>query len=474
MNNEHEYHRDTVIQLQSANRLKNEGRYQEAVQILQAVIATDPQCAPAYNNLGVIYYACADYYLAANAYQAALDIRPDYLDAYYNLGLASNQCGDLEQAISAFQSLLKLKPDHVGAHFQMGNIYLKKCAYECAASEYQWVLSHYPEHFESLANFALCNMHLGKLDVAGKAYVAALQVNPDDSDIIYNLGVIHMQQGYATQGLTYYLQAVQKNPDYFDAHYNLAAAYLMRRDYENARLHFKEALRIKPDDEVLQHTLKILQQDKTLTGSSPAYIQSLFDSYADHYEPHLRTYLHYQVPEKLKDAIVKVGLAQSPLHILDLGCGTGLCGELFIEHAKELVGVDLSPKMLVLAEQKHIYQELIAADVLDYLGGQSGRFDLVLAADVLVYFGELRALLCGVRQALAVPGVFAFNVELGAESDFELTSSGRFAHDQAYLERLAAECGFEICLLEEAILRQQDNKPVNGYICIMRVGSGAS
>ena len=52
------YHRDVVIKLQSANRLKAAGQFQEAVQVLQAVLAEDPQCAPAYNNLGAIYYLC--------------------------------------------------------------------------------------------------------------------------------------------------------------------------------------------------------------------------------------------------------------------------------------------------------------------------------------------------------------------------------------------------------------------------------
>lgn len=468
------YHRDSVIQLQSANRLKNEGRYQEAVQVLQAVIASDPDCAPAYNNLGAIYYLCKDYYLAANAYQSALDVRPDYIDAYYNLGLACIKCNDYEQALSVFKSLLKLKPDHMGAHFQLGSLFLQRNDYKSAEVEFTWVVDYYPEHFESLANLALCYLHLGKLDVAVKLYLRALAINADDADILYNLGVIHMQQGYAAVGLEYYLQAVKSNPDYFQAHYNLAGAFLMRRDYEKAKLHFMEALRVKPDDEVLKHTLKILQQDTSLTGSAPAYIQSLFDSYADHYEPHLRTYLQYQVPEKLQNALLAVGLPPGQLDILDLGCGTGLCGELFASVAKRMVGIDLSPKMLEVAEAKGIYQELQALDVLDYLQAHTKEFDLVLAADVLVYFGELEALLQGAKQALKVGGLFAFNVELGAKSDFVLTSSGRFAHDQAYLERLAREFGFEICLLKEEVLRYQDNEPVHGYISVMRAGSGAN
>lgn len=471
MTQENSYNRDIVMELQKANRLKAEGNYQEAVQTLQSVITKDPQCAPAYNNLGAIYYLCQDFQLAVSAYQAAINIKPDFLDAYYNLALAQGKSHLYEEAMITYRALLALNPQHAGAQYQIAMLYIQRHDYASAEKILIKLSEEYPNHFESIANLALCYLQRGRLDLAAKCYYRALEFMPNDRDILYNLGVIHMQQGYPADGMNFYLRAVKADPDYFEAHHNLAAAYLMRRKYEEAEKHFEEALRIKPDDAALKHTLQILRQDKSLTGSAPAYIQSLFDSYANYYEPHLLTYLHYQVPQKLHDALQATIKTPISGAVLDIGCGTGLCGPLFKHYATHLSGVDLSPNMLAIAQQKQIYDELAAADAIVYLTKHTQEYSLMIAADVLVYFGELQVLLAAASNALKPGGYFLFNVEAGTGEDFVITPSGRFAHSEAYLNRLAQTCQFEVVLLQPEILRYQEEQPVKGFICIWRRAS---
>ena len=58
--------------------------------------------------------------------------------------------------------------------------------------------------------------------------------------------------------------------------------------------------------------------------------------------------------------------------VVDLGVGTGLCGPWLASLSPErLVGVDLSPEMLAQAEARGMYDELLAADVIEAL--QDGR-----------------------------------------------------------------------------------------------------
>ena len=368
-----------------------------------------------------------------------------------------------------YRALLSLQPEHAGARFQVGCLLMQRHDYAAAQHEFSLLLAYHPQHFESLANLALCYLQTGRLDLAAKCYWQALDLIPEDRDILFNLGVIYMQQGYAADGIQYYQRAVKAAPDYFEAHHNLAAAFLMRRDYEQAQYHFQEALRIQPDNAALRHTLQILKQDQSITGSAPAYIRSLFDSYAGYYEPHLLTHLHYQVPEKLHAAMLSVAAPNAVSGaVLDLGCGTGLCGPIFKPYAMSLVGVDLSPNMLEIARQKKLYDELVAADAVTYLQQLSASFQLMVAADVLVYFGDLSLLLAAAAGALAAGGYFVFNVEMSAEHDFVLTLSGRFAHHRAYLERQAALHGFAILKIEQTVLRYQAEEPVSGYLCVWR------
>ena len=458
-----------VLRLHLANILKTAGKYDEAERELQAVIDHDADCAPAYNNLGTVCFARGEYARAVQAYQSALNIRADYVDAYYNLGLAYTKLQQDDAALTTYRALIAIAPAHTGAHFQLGCLLMKRNQFQVAASEFAGIAETHPHHFESLANLAICQLRQGRVDQAAKCYLHALEIAPDDRDVLFNLGVIHMQQGYTRDAIQYYVRAVKAHPDFFEAHQNLGAIYVMARDNVNALLHFQESLRIRPDHEVSRHMIRILQQDKQLTTSAPAYIQSLFDSYADYYDAHMRTHLHYQVPEKLYAAVKATDvLGTSNLDIADLGAGTGLCGELFKPHARRLTGVDLSEKMLAVAAQKNIYDELVLADAEEFLAGHPAAFHLVLAGDVLVYFGELEALIAAAHSALLPQGYFAFNVEINPREDFALTPSGRFTHHQSYLKKLADQLGFEVVIMAPDALRRQQDQSVQGYLCLWR------
>src|SRR5206468_2993230 len=85
--------------------------------------------------------------------------------------------------------------------------------------------------------------------------------------------------------------------------------------------------------------------------------------------------------EAADDAIAPSHLGRAAWDILDIGCGTGLCGALFHSRARALVGVDLSANMIAIARQRNIYTQLITGGLLDTLRARSGAFDLILAGD---------------------------------------------------------------------------------------------
>jgi predicted TPR repeat methyltransferase len=155
------------------------------------------------------------------------------------------------------------------------------------------------------------------------------------------------------------------------------------------------------------------------------------------------------------------------LDVLDAGCGTGLCGPLVAPYARRLVGVDLSEGMLVHAKEKNIYHALMKAELTDYLHDNSEAFDLIVSADTLVYFGDLRSVLGAAARALRPNGLFVFTLEhmVGGEADvdYHLELHGRYSHARAYVERLLAA----VRLLPEiarAELRMESGAPVAGLV----------
>ncbi len=460
---------DITLQLHLANIFKIQGLFSKAAEILHQVIDTHPNYALALNNLGTIYYAQGKLSEAVNFYRAALEKEPNYADAYYNLGLALIKQNQLDSAIDAFQKLLDHVPEHFAARFHLACALMQQGKIPAALKQFLTIEEAHPHHLETQTNLATCYLKQGSLNEAKLHYLKASELAPEDTQILFNLGVINMQQGNIDNAIQHYQRVIRLNPNLFAAHNNLGVAFLAKQHVGFALQHFQEALRLQPKNEAINYTVKMLSQNQRLLAAPPDYVTTLFDSYADHYEPHLLKALDYQVPKLLYNAVQQVTHKNPfPWDILDLGCGTGLCGIVFKPLAKTLTGIDLSPKMLEIATQKNIYNSLAMSDMTQYLSNKQARYDLILAGDVLVYMGDLTSLFEKVKQALRQNGLFVFNTEINAETDYKMNQSGRFSHQKKYIDALAKKNHFKIAFYQTAMTRTQSNEPVQGHVYVLQ------
>lgn len=196
------------------------------------------------------------------------------------------------------------------------------------------------------------------------------------------------------------------------------------------------------------------------------YVRALFDDYADRFDTHLTGPLSYRGPPLLRCALERIGAAHFAA-VVDLGCGTGLCGAQFRAASQHLTGVDLSPRMIETARAKAIYDRLVVGSNEDFLRAQpGGSASLVLAADVLVYTGDLAPVLAAVRHTLASGGYFAFTLQRAEEGTYRVGSDLRYAHGEAYVRAAARAEGLEITLLEETATRREAGADVPGLVVV--------
>ena len=208
------------------------------------------------------------------------------------------------------------------------------------------------------------------------------------------------------------------------------------------------------------------------------YVERLFDDYADKFEKSLVGKLGYSVPGKL--AALIVGTADTSTHFrlaVDLGCGTGLFGPEIRKRVDRMEGFDLSKGMLAKAAEKGVYDHLGQADlslepsqsgVFD-AGLALGRADLITAADVLMYLGNLQGVMATVRDLAADGAVFAFSVEDAEQpAGYVLRDSLRFAHSGAYVRDILVEHGFLVQNLARSVIRMDGGKPIHGILFIAR------
>ncbi|OED00349.1 MULTISPECIES: methyltransferase domain-containing protein [unclassified Rhizobium] len=208
------------------------------------------------------------------------------------------------------------------------------------------------------------------------------------------------------------------------------------------------------------------------------YVERLFDDYADRFETSLVEKLGYSVPGKLAGLIAET--AGIPKHFrlaIDLGCGTGLLGPEIRARVDRLEGYDLSKGMLAKAAEKNVYDHLGQADLAlepelsGIFGGEleAGRADLITAADVLMYLGDLHGVTAIVQKLSADGAVFAFSVEDAQQADgYVLRDSLRFAHSEAYVRKVLAAHGFTVLDLTRGVIRMDGGKPVHGILFITR------
>jgi predicted TPR repeat methyltransferase len=123
--------------------------------------------------------------------------------------------------------------------------------------------------------------------------------------------------------------------------------------------------------------------------------------------------------------------------------------------------------MLQHARQRGCYDDLEEAELTRWLEDHPDRYDLIVSADTLVYFGGLERVLRAAYWALAPAGGLVFTLEQSAEaSGFRINPSGRYAHGGDYVQTALVADGWRMLALERAELRTERGRPVAGWLVV--------
>jgi predicted TPR repeat methyltransferase len=236
-----------------------------------------------------------------------------------------------------------------------------------------------------------------------------------------------------------------------------------------ARRWYNKFLELDPDNPEALHQLAALGERAAPSRAANDYVVSHFDRFADNFDKNLVQELNYVGPQRLDELISGALGPDAPLGaVLDLGCGTGLSGLPFKGRFTRLDGVDLSKEMIAKARKRMLYNRLDVVEVTAYLARAKRRYDLVLAADVLIYFGDVAPVFAGAARVLNPGGYFACANEWQRKPGYSLTPSGRYAHGHDEFRKAAAAAGLEEIAVRNDRLRDEFGKPVKGTFWLFR------
>ncbi len=249
----------------------------------------------------------------------------------------------------------------------------------------------------------------------------------------------------------------------------LGHALSMMDRNEDANEIYAEALKLAPEDAYVRHLASAGGAATAQARAPVSYVQTVFDGYAPHFESHLMR-LGYRIPGLVRAELLPLVAANGRLgSVLDLGCGTGFVAVALSDLPVEsITGIDVSSAMLHKAAEKGIYADLIEGDIETVLAAESRSWEIIIAADVLCYFGDLQAVFTAVRTHLAPRGHFIFSVEQGADpATWALGHHGRYAHGPGYVHQAARQAGLAVRMIRAEAVREEGGAPVPGLFGIL-------
>ena len=229
---------------------------------------------------------------------------------------------------------------------------------------------------------------------------------------------------------------------------------------------FDRVLNASPDDRFGARLKLAHARGESLADPQTAYVEALFDDYAEKFDNSLIEKLGYRVPALLADMVEHNSPGQTFGHCVDLGCGTGLMAQALGSKSCLYTGIDLSAAMLAKSDEKQLYTKLIKADLVEGMA-IAGQADLIIAADVFMYLGSLALVMAAAERHLSQDGLFAFSVELGKTGiDYQLRSSMRHAHSKNYVTACLESVGLKPLEMRTEIIRTDGQIAIEGLLVI--------
>lgn len=410
---------------------------------------------------------------AERLYRKLLRRAPDEPRVLRLLGVLQHQAGDLAEAERLLRRAKELDDADPDTHHNLGHVLMERAEFADAVAAYKRAAELRPDLGHTYYNLGMAHMQLDEPMPAAEAFRKVIELEPEHPQAHYYLGETLRSQERYPDAIEAYRRSLELRPTFATGYESLTMLLHRLGQIDEATEVYEQWAANIPDDPIARHMLAACSGHDVPERAPDDYVRAMFNRTADIFDDNLRK-LDYRGPELIAEAVALLPAAR-PRFVLDLGCGTGLCGVLVRPYASRLVGVDLAEEMLKRAETREVYDRLELAEIVEFMATASAQFDLVIAADTFIYFGDLGAAFAGVRKTLRPGGWFVFTVEqlcgpggLG----YRLNPHGRYSHTADYVQTRLHAHGFEVEDVQECSLRTERRERVAGLVVIAQSSGG--
>lgn len=389
----------------------------------------------------------------------------------FKKALNKQRGGDMAAAETLYIRITRSDPHHLDAHYLLGTLYAERGDLQRGLKYLLRAAEIAPR--SHLVHNNLGNLYhlLGDLDQAIVHLQRALDLRPNMPEAHHNLAGILKKQDRFDEAISHYQKAVLLKPDFSEAHRILGTLYRKAGKNESAIRHLQRYLAINPADEgIVRLELASLQSGPTPERYPIESMRETYEQKAATWDSDIeRPQMEFLGPQLVEAALKKHIKTRKKLDILDIGCGTGICGKFLRPRAKRLDGVDLSQHMLAEAEKKQCYDMLACEDIIDFMRAHPASYDLIIGSGVLILLGDLKAVLQAAASAMRPGASFVFTLYRSEDAAIQVRNNLHFAHSREHLLERSAEAGLSLLSLEAVIHEYNDGVAEPGWVVVLRV-----
>lgn len=229
-----------------ASEYTKEGKYQEAISVLEKGIMEHSKAASLHFNLGLNYIEVGNVKKASEEFRKTIDLEPAHAKAYQGLGLIHYEREEYRDAGAYYLATIEAGKQDEFVYYKLGSCFFKLKRFNKAVEAYQASIRLNSK--EKRYHFALgaAHMALNEQHDAIAAMETALKLDPMYLDAQYNIAVAYLKMSEYSQSITEAEKILAKNSDYAKAYLVIGHAHKRMGNYILADRFQKKAERMDP------------------------------------------------------------------------------------------------------------------------------------------------------------------------------------------------------------------------------------
>jgi len=230
-------------ELVRAGMLIDEGKFEQAITLLNSLAEKDPRPAGVEAKLGKAYYSKRDYPQAITHLKAALQEKPSDGESAQLLGLAYYLSGHLQEAIPLLERVQSVlpQPDVTGSYI-LGVSYMQLYQFDKSRAAFAKMFAVPPDSASAYLALAQMMMHYDLEEKAVPELERALALDPRLPMAHFLMGEVYLYKGDVATGLAHFQKEIEINPILWIAYWRMGDAYSRIEKWDDAERALKQSI----------------------------------------------------------------------------------------------------------------------------------------------------------------------------------------------------------------------------------------